>query len=430
MKNVLNPLFYLVQILCFTFIFHSCEKDIAELKEETSIPTTLNIMDFGADNTGIEDCSPAFKKLFSAMGSNRFIDVYIPAGRYKISERIVFNQANFGGYKNSHGLMFRGAGEDVTEIVCDNSEGGFYFNVGTNLITVTIRDISFVASKDGEGTAIEFNTDNQNPGDHHSRMFQVQNVLIRGEKHNDGYFKNGILCYNAWYPMVDNVKITLRYGNDSKQYKMNIGFLFEDCYSPLIVDSYFWGNAEYGLYYKGVKKEPEDGIIRDSYFVGQKNGVYIDLKDYSKWPEPAFHITGCHINYLENGIFLKGVRQVFISNNLIYCHNHAGSKWRNNTEPVSDFESRDIHCDYTSDAIISNNQFTEPASPKRIGIDISENSANILIQGNIFNFDAVGIRNCSEKSSKAIGNVFGGEPNFAVEMTPYIDLTGSLEIKN
>jgi polygalacturonase len=420
--SILLPLALLI---LFT-ILYSCEKN-----DDIILPsneTTLNILDFGADNTGTVDSSPAFLKLLVAMGNNRFIDVYIPAGRYKISQRIVFDQSNLSGYKNNHGLVFRGAGEDVTELVCDNDEGGFYFNAGTNLITATIRDLSFVAIRDGVGTAIEFNTNNQNPGDHHSRMLQVQNVLIRGEKFNQGYFANGILCYNAWYPMIDNVKITSRYGADSEKYKMNCGFLFQDCYSPLITNSYFWGNALYGLYYKGDKIAPEDGIIKDTYLVGQDNGIYIDLKDYSKWPEPAFHISNCHVNYLKNGVFLKGIRQAFISNNLFYCHNLAGSRWKKDTNPVSTYESIDINCDYTSDVIISSNQFTEPASPRRIGIDISERSSNILIQGNIFNFDAIGIRNNSQNVSRAFGNIFGGEPSFALGLIPYNDITGTLKI--
>lgn len=361
------------------------------------------------------------------MKQSQQIDIYIPAGKYKISKRVVLDQSNFAGYDSNHGLIFRGAGVDVTELICDNTQGGFYFNAGTNRITVSVQDMSFVAPNDNSGTAIEFNTANQNAGDQHSRMLQVRNVLIRGEKYDKGYFSNGVLCYNAWYPMLENVKITARYGSGSEIYQMNMGILFQDCYSPLVTNCYFWGNAVYGLLYKGVNIEPEDGIVKDSYFVGQDNSVYVDLKTAPEWSEPAFHLTNCHINYLKNGLFLKGVRQVFVSNNLFYCHNEGGSLWHNNGSTVSSYESRDINCEYTSDAIISNNQFTEPASPKRIGIDISANSANILIQGNIFNFDAIGIRNKSAQPSRAIGNVFGGNPSFTIGFTPYVDETGTLQ---
>lgn len=425
--KIKSILFLLVQSL---FLL-ACDKENALLdapiKQVVENQVTLNIMDFGADNTGKTDCSPAFDKLFVAMKQNSQVDVFLPAGKYKIGKRIVFDQSNFAGFSTNHGLVFRGAGEDVTELICDNLQGGFYFNSGTNRITVTVENLSFVTPHDNGGTAVEFNTANLNPGDHHARMFQARNLLIRGEKFDKGYFTNGILCYNAWYPMMENVKLTGRYGNGSEKFKMGIGYLFQDCYSPLITNCYFWGRSEYGLLYKALEKSPEDGIVKDCYFVEQDNGVYIDLKSPEVWAEPAFHITNSHINYFKNGVYLKGIRQVFISNNLFYCKNNAGSRWHNNQQPVSSYESFDVNCEYASDVIISHNQFTEPASPKRVAIEISENSSNILIDGNIFNFDATGIRNKSSKPSRCIGNVFGGNPSFTVGFVPYNDITGTLK---
>lgn len=428
--------------LCASFLFISCDKD-DELPvlgsdggsdTKNGVTTTLNIVDFGADNTGVKDCSAAFNKLLAAMKQHQQVDVYIPAGRYKISQRIVFDQSNFEGYESNHGLMFRGAGEDVTEIICDNTQGGFYFNAGTNRITVTVQNISFVTPHDNGGTAIEFNTKKQNPGDQHSRMFQVRNVLIRGEKYDKGYFTNGILCYNAWYPLLDNVKITGRWGEGSEKYKMNVGVHFEKCYSPLVDKFYFWGNAKYGLYYYGGFEDfyPEDGIVDNSYFVGQENGIWIDLSREDIWYEPAFHMTNTHIHYNRNGVYMRGLRQAFFTGNLFYCNNLAGSFWHGNTEPVTDYESRDIYCDRASDIIISNNQFTEPASPKRICIDIAPNSANIVIQDNIFNMDATAIRNQSTAVSYAVNNIFGGSPSFIDKggFVKYKDETGTLKIKD
>lgn len=76
--------------------------------------------------------------------------------------------------------MRQGSGEDATELICDNEDGGLYFNLATNMLTVTVCDLSLVAVKKGLGTAVEFNTADQNPGDHHSRMFQARNLLVRG----------------------------------------------------------------------------------------------------------------------------------------------------------------------------------------------------------------------------------------------------------
>ncbi|MDR2449273.1 MAG: hypothetical protein LBD52_04860 [Prevotellaceae bacterium] len=428
----------ILSILCLSFLLCSCNKDelpVLDNNEENNsngsgngTVTTLNLRDFGADNTGAKDCSEAFKKLFAAMGQDQQVEVFIPAGRYKIAQRVVFDQSNFEGYDNNHGLMFRGAGEDVTEIICDNMQGGFYFNAGTSRITVTVQDLSFVTPQDNAGTAIEFNTKGQNPGDQHARMFQVRNVLIRGEKFDKGYFTNGILCYNAWYPMLENVKITGRYGGGT--HKMNRGVLFEKCYSPLVDKFYFWGNATYGLYYHGGFEGfyPEDGIIDNSYFVGQENGIYIDLSSLDVWYEPAFHLTNTHIAYSRNGIYMCGLRQAFITSNLFYCQNVAGSYWHGNTDPVTSYEPRDVFCYRASDVLIANNQFMEPASPKRVCVDIGSASSNIVIQNNIFNMDATAIRNQSTAVSYALYNVFGGSPSFIGSggFVKYNDETGTL----
>jgi hypothetical protein len=388
----------------------------------------FNVMDFGADNTGREDCSAAFSKLLASLDSQRQVCVLLPAGKYRISKRVEFDGTNFSPSNSNCGLTFKGDGEDVSELLCDNDEGGFLFNVKTNVLTVTVENMSFVTQREGRGTAIEFNTGDANPGDHHSRMFQVRNVLIRGTHYDKGFFDYGVKCFNAWYPMLENVKLTGRYGPGSDTCKMKTGFLFQDCYSPLVANCYFWGNAEKGLAYVADKIQPEDGIVKESYFVGQDNGVYVDIKSAPDWSEPAFHLTNCHINYASNGLFLKGMRQVFVTGNLFYCHNEGGSRWKHLGTPVTETTSTDVNLVYASDVIISGNQFTEPASPRRIAIDISEKSANILIKGNIFNFDGTGIRNRSTKTSYCFDNVWNGEPSFSVGFKRIQDETGKLKL--
>lgn len=430
MKNRLNATTVVLFIFTLTT---SCTKEIiVEPDGEEDgmygqVEASYNIVEFGADSTGVGDSSPAFDSILAAAVGKKQIEVYIPSGRYRISKRISIDSTLFFGYNFHRGLVIRGAGQDVTELVCDNDDGGLYFKGKTNLLSVTIRDMSIVANREGEGTAIEFN--NANPGDHHSRMLQLKDVLIRGEKHSSGYFQNGVMCYNAWYPSFERVEITSRYGANTAGITMGHGIYLEDSYSPLITDCYIWGKVEYGITYKAVLKYPEDGIVDKSYIVGADHGVYIDLKDSPQWSEPAFRITNSHINYTINGVFLKGIRQVNISHNLFYCSNKAGSVYLGNTDPVTDFESRDINCDYASDVIISNNHFTEPASPKRIAIDISERSGYVSISNNQFNFDALCIRNNSTSPSYANANIFGGKPDFrAGNQTVYADSTSTLEI--
>lgn len=388
----------------------------------------VNVLDFGADSTGTLDSSPAFESLLAQAAGNRQVEVVIPAGRYRITRPILIDSLLFHGWDFQRGLIIRGAGEDVTELVCDNDEGGIFFDGRTNLFTATIKDLSVVTAREGEGTAISF--DNVNPGDHHSRMLQVKDVLIRGTKFSEGYFERGIACYNAWYPAFDGVKITSRYGPGNEMMVMDYGILMEDCYSPLLTNCYIWGNVDYGIAYRNVNTEPEDGIVDKTYVVGANHGVYVDLHaTHPDWPEPAFRVTNSHINYKVNGVYLKGIRQVNISHNLFYCSNNAGSVYLGNTDPVSVYESVDINCVHATDVIVSNNHFTEPASPKRIGIHIGPLSGYVSIANNQFNFDALCIRNDSARPSFVNANVYGGQPDFrAGNLTKYADLTSTLSI--
>ena len=107
----------------------------------------------------------------------------------------------------------------------------------------------------------------------------------------------------------------------------------------------------------------------------------------------------CH--YKVKGLALKGIRQGFVSGNLFYCFNRAASRWHADPDSVSSYTSKDIECDAVNDFIVSHNQFTEPASPNRVCIDILPNSGNLLIDGNIFNMDGTAIRNRSQISSTA-----------------------------
>lgn len=369
------------------------------------------LTDFGADPTGKEDASPAFDRLFKAMDGRKYVEVYVPAGQFRITRRIVFDQKQFEGFEFSSGLHFRGAGEDATEILCDNGEGGFFFNAATNKITVTVSDMSFVTARQGEGTAVEFDTAGHNPGDQHSRMFQARNLLIRGITANEGYFENGVVVRNAWYPMLENVKVTNIYGWAGEN--MDHGFFLYNCYSPLVDKCYMWGHGNYGMRVLSTKYD-EDGIFANCYFVGQDIGLSVNLSDHrGGWGEPAFHLTGCHIHYKKKGVEITGVRQGFIQANLIYCGNTKGSRWWNRDETADPFESIDVELTGANDFIIANNMFVEPGTPYRVNIDILPTSGDILICNNIFNNDGgVAIRNRSLTASRCIGNVFTGTPDF------------------
>jgi len=412
--------------------------DVSPLKNAGGASSfSASIADYGADPSGVQDSSPAFDRLIAAAGNSRHVNVRIPPGKYRLSRRAVFTA---DGNNEYYGLHIAGDGENVTEILVDNGEGGIAFNgKQVTRLSVIISDLSLVAGREGAGTALFFDTANW--GVQNDRQFTARNLTIRGEKFDRGFFHTAVHVSNTWYAMFQNLNITQQYGPamGARQHSMEYGILLEDCYSPTIVDCRV-ENSKYGLVQRAVKKQPEDGIIRGSYFVGNVEGIVIDTKsDPKEWPEPGFHIDNCHVNYRDCGIRLKGVRQANISHVLFYCHDHTGTKWLkyepaiipggDETRP-RDFEPRDVDIAHGSDIILDGNIFTEPANPNRVGVRIGPDSGAVLISGNQFNMSGTAIKNESQNPSYSSGNIFAGKPDWSAGLKPYDDKPGKLVISD
>lgn len=394
---------------------------------------THNLVENGADPTGRRDSTPAFERIAARAAGARHVHIVIPAGAYRLQRRVLLSAT---GNRANYGLRISGAGEDVTELLVDNPDGGLSFRgVGLNRLSCTISDLSLVAMREDAGVALAFET--ANPGDHHARQFTAERVLIRGERFDRGNFSSGVEVRNAWYPAIRDVKVTSPYGPQAASPSpLECGILLEDCYSPLLNACYVWGGRR-GLVHSARHKRPEDGIVRDSYFVGCEEGIVVDLvADAAHWPEPGFHISDCHVNYRDRGIVFKGVRQATIDTSLFYCHDRTGTRWWKQEQPSvaggdattpRPYEPRDIDLVHASDIVISHNIFTEPANPRRVAIAIGRNSGHVLMSANQFNLGGVAIRNESKEPSHASGNVFGGKPDWAARLVRYEDPAGSLQ---
>ncbi|MFA7369528.1 MAG: right-handed parallel beta-helix repeat-containing protein [Kiritimatiellales bacterium] len=398
---------------------------------------SASIIDYGADPGGVQDSSPAFERMISAIGTNRHVQVIIPPGKFRLAKKVAFTADTNDEY---YGLHIEGAGENVTEIIVDNAEGGIAFSgKEVTRLSVIVSDLSLVAGREGAGTALSFDT--ANFGVQNDRQFTARNITIRGERFDKGYFNTALHVRNTWYALFQNLNIFQQYGPamGAKQHSMEYGMLLEDCYSPT-VENCRVENSKYGLVQRAVKTEPEDGLITGSYFVGNVEGIVIDnKKNPGEWPEPGFHIENCHINYRDCGIRMNGVRQANISHTLFYCHDHTGTPWfkyetavipgGDETHP-RDYEPRDIDLAHSSDIILDGNIFTEPANPNRVGVRIGPDSGSILISGNQFNMSGTAIKNESADPSYSAGNIFARKPGWNDGLKRYDDKPGKLVISD
>jgi hypothetical protein len=98
-------------------------------------------LEFGADATGERDSSGAFAGMMRAAGARRQVHIIIPAGTYRLAQRVVLEAS---GNAASYGMHIQGAGEDVTELRVDNPGGGIEFKgVHINRISSAMRRVSW-----------------------------------------------------------------------------------------------------------------------------------------------------------------------------------------------------------------------------------------------------------------------------------------------
>ncbi len=391
--------------------------------------TSVNVMDYGADPTGRTDCAPAFEAAFRAALPRRGVHVLLPPGRFLLRRAARFEIL---GNAQWTGVHFDGAGQNVTQLIVDNDEGGLFFQgTNTNRLTVELSGFSLVARRNGAGSAVRF--DKPRCGVKHNRQFMVRNIEVRGETFAQGFFRRGFDIRNVWFPYFSNVTVGGRYGPSipDDAAKMEFAFHLLDCYNPKFLTCHVW-NGQCGLYYGATTEQsgPEDGTISNCYFVGNERGIVIQLKRQSRrWEEPGLHITDCHINYRDQGIVVEGLREATISLCLFYCNDRKGSPFFKGG-PSRDFTPVDVDLVFAGDILITHNIFTEPSNPKRIAVRIGRHSGNILIAGNQFNIEGTAIRNESRRESYSSGNFFKGRRDFSQGLVKYADLTGTLVKKD
>ena len=415
----------------FSILVFTVAAALTRAASAADIPASL--ANYGADPSGVQDSSPAFERLISGVGTNRHVRVLIPPGKFRLAKKVVFTADTNDEY---YGLHIEGAGENATEIIVDNAEGGIAFaGKQVTRLSVIVSDLSLVAGRESAGTALSFDT--ANFGVQNDRQFVARNITIRGERFDKGYFNTALHVRNTWYALFQNLNIFQQYGPamGAQQHSMEYGMLLEDCYSPL-VENCRVENSRYGLVLRAVNTPPEDGVVRSSYFVGNAEGIVIDnRKKPEEWSEPGFHIDNCHVNYRDCGIRMNGVRQANISHTLFYCHDHTGTRWFKYETAVipggdekrpRDYEPRDIDLAHSSDIILDGNIFTEPANPNRVAVRIGPDSGSILISGNQFNMSGTAIKNESADSSYSSGNIFAGKPNWGDGLKRYDDKPGTL----
>lgn len=110
-----------------------------------------NIIDFGGDNTGVNDNSAAFAAAVASCPVNQ-IGVSFPPGTYRFNSPIALTTTSTS--TNSAKISIIGAGADVTKIKCPVNQTAITVNYPNGYTSVKIEGMSFLAPNAGGSTAI------------------------------------------------------------------------------------------------------------------------------------------------------------------------------------------------------------------------------------------------------------------------------------
>lgn len=92
------------------------ERNLSDWKSEV-----ISVKDFGAKGDGLTDDTSAFQAAFNKLSSGGYFELKIPAGRYKLSDRISLK--NTAASK----VSLLGAGSESTVLDWDSTNAGLYF---------------------------------------------------------------------------------------------------------------------------------------------------------------------------------------------------------------------------------------------------------------------------------------------------------------
>lgn len=258
----------------------------------------INLTDFGADPTGVNDSSPA---MLAALAFST--NIYIPKGKFKFLSKITytFSPASSGpsDNKNNYGCInIEGAGQDGT-ILYFPSTDGFEFVCQSFQQTVHIKNLSITTGRVNGGTAIGLRNRFAFFGSY-TAQHDLDNVTIRGD---DGY---GAVFY--WTRCVYLFNIT--------------AFNCDACsiYGPLLgstANTYGTGFYVESSFTPGIATSTEPGC-GTSYNFTRLNAVFLGRAFHIGTLVQAFKIgTGCAILNGYDGVYVPAggldVRQVTLS---------------------------------------------------------------------------------------------------------------------
>jgi hypothetical protein len=404
---------------------------------------TVNAKDFGAVGDGVVNDAPAIQAAVTFCSENKR-PLYVPDGTYRLASRVELNNTA-APYVN-----MTGAGTNQTIFTvngAENSLGAFYFYRNGPTLNAKISRISIraIAQSGSCGTALHIEENQSGAATIPSVV--LDDVLVDSPDRvtstggvNDiatpAYWTRGVVVKNSPRPqltgvVVDNPKqffstdpsdiddnelseldngTNSKFGvifkDDSVDYLGDYGIDVSECYGPSLNECAA-RHYKVGFYALNDVRGAEGGRFINCVAVKVKDGIRIDATQ-PRGVQPSITVRGGHINYRDNGIYIRKRKQIYIENILFYHTNpFQGDANYGQRSEDADGTAYDIRLEQSRDAKILNNKFERASTSNRTAIRMT-------------NWDNGG---GMQPDLRASGNSFDGQ--FAVAIR--IDLVSNKE---
>jgi len=378
----------------------------------TRFSDVVNVLDFGADNTGATDSSIAFQNALNVISSRENGGtLLIPAGNYLVNNTITFSDKS---------LSIVGEGEKITTITKTTGTDLFIFNgikntsIAYECSTLHVTGITFIAGKSssGAGAAIKAIWPENMTA---SFCCDLQNLHFRSLNGNGAsyWWDSCISLKNASQSRL--VNIVSNFVNSTQTTHIRLDYSSNPSSYAVLMNRLYLQGGLYGVHQTGCV---EMVMISKGEIVGNRIGVFMD-SSASLIPtspvgyNPLLDVKDIHINSKEWNIKTIQWDSIHISGVELYHGVGSGT----------DINGGNILLDKGRRIRITNNKFESPLTMpiQDIGLHLQDID-RAIVSGNIFLQNShrnIFVENCNKIAIES--NAF--YPNFAIENSIRIENT-------
>ena len=330
----------------------------------------VNVLDFGADPTGVADSTAAIQAAFDAVTTPAA--VYIPSGTYKLTSQIAYINKT---------ISIIGDGIGATTLLWDSAATsvGIKATISDVNLRFEVRHLTFLTQQAAVGTALEIDMSGQLvpppvgaflgtiPNRAAPRGY-ISDLEIRGQTSaaTNG-FDCGVYLKDVMKGYVSNVHVRGKYGATQSDFESQYGIRLssQGKATEVVIDTCWIFHTNYGVH----SREFEGVMVTNCNMIG----VYIGVDSETTDLLPQFDISNTHINAHRHCINFLRMRDCTITNNLLY---HRSETATNGTA---------MQLNACANIVVANNNIRKSANAFQMnGIVVQGNTNHSQFFGNTF----------------------------------------------